>query len=347
MFVCLSLYILGCKDDPVSPIALQAPAVAKAVYVLNEGNFGQIEARLSVYDIIRDTVYRDVFEGANGGQHLGSVGDDMKFLNGKAYILMSGSENLNVVSITDNILLQSVSFPGNSPHDLIIDSLHNRIFITRLFKNSLYVLDLSTLAIIDSVGVGSNPQGMVISGNDLFVCNSGYGSDSTISIVDVVSDTVKATIRVGFGPAGIAIAPDGKIWISCTGNAFGSPPSHGRVYVLNSSSYAIEDSIVFTENLWGNITMSSDGFANIIGTTSGSFYGGPIHRINTATKAVTLNFISGTYYSAAVYGVTEDIYVADVKNFSTDGVINVYSRTGSAKRSFTVQKGPGVIAFKY
>ncbi|MBI1806259.1 MAG: hypothetical protein HYR76_04305 [Ignavibacteria bacterium] len=347
VLIVAALLVGGCKNDPIVPLNPPAPVVAKAIYVLNEGNFGQVEARLSVYDVTRDTVYRDVFEGANHGQHLGSTGDDMKLLNGKAYILMSGSENLDVISLTNHTLLQSANLPGNAPHDLLLDSARNRAYVTRLYKSSLYVLNLSTLAVLDSIAVGSNPQGMVMNGNDLLVCNSGYGSDSTVSVIDATTNMLKTTVRVGQGPTSLAVASNGKIWIACTGNAFGTPATNGSIFILKSDTYAVEDSIVFTENLWGSIAMGSDGSAYVIGVSPGSFFGGPMHKINTSTKTVTMSYISGNYYSMGIDGASGDIYLADAKNFSADGIVNIFSKDGTAKKTFAAQKGPGVIAFKY
>jgi len=342
-----TLLMIGCKADPVTVTPLPPPSVAKSVFVLNEGAFGQVEARLSLYDPARDTVYRDVFEAANSGQHLGSTGDDMVIVGRRVYILMSGSENLDVISTEDYRLVQSVSFPGSAPHDLFVDSARGEIFITRLFKNSLYILDLATLRILDSVRVGTNPQGLEVANDELYVCNSGYGGDSTVTVVDLGTRAATAAVRTGAGPTGIITAPDGKLWVACTGNAFSTPPSYGSIFIINPSTHAVEDSILFTENLWGEIARGTDGYAYLLGVSSGSFYGGPVHRVNFATKAVTLQHAGGTYYALAVDARSGDLYLADAKNFSSDGLIRVMTGAGALRRSFTVQKGPGVIAFSY
>ena len=69
--------------------------------------------------------------------------------------------------------------------------------------------------------------------------------------------------------------------------------------------------------------------------------------MNFATKAVTLQHVGGTYYALAVDAPSGDLFLADAKNFSSDGIIRIMSGAGVPKRSFTVQKGPGVIAFSY
>lgn len=340
--------MFACRDTPSDPEQSPAPPpVVKAVYVLNEGNFGDATgARLSLYDVDRDTVYINVYESANNGAHLGSVGDDLKIVNGRVYMLMSGSENLNVIGLDSNVVLQAASFPGATPHDLLIDSTRNRAYLTRLYSSSIFVLNLTSLSVVDSVTVGANPQGMVLNGNNLFVCNSGYGSSRTVSVVDVLADTVKRTLTLADGPTNAALAPDGKLWVVCTGNAFGTPATTGKVFIINTTTFAVEDSITFSENLWGTIAMGIDGYAYVLGISSGSFYGGPMHRISLATRNVALRFVAGTFYGIAVDAVSGDVYLTDVKNFSANGEVLIHTKEGVLKKRFNVQRGPSVMAFK-
>ncbi len=348
IFGVLLVSLIGCKEDPPFPaLNPPTPSIVNAAYVLNEGNFGDpAGARLSLYDIDRDTVYKDVYESANSGQHLGSTGDDLKLYNGKAYVLMSGSENIVVINLSDHSLVRSATYGGDAPHDMLIDSVRNKIYVTRLYKNSVLVLDLSTLTIMDSIGVGTNPQGMALSGNKLFVCNSGYGSDRTVTVIDADADTVKRTLTLADGPTSASITADGKLWVACTGNSFGTPATFGKVFIINPQTESIEDSISFLENIWGSITAATDGFVYLIGVTPSSFYGGPVHRINIASKTVTSNFITGTFYALAYHTVSERIYAADAMDFSSDGVVRIYTNAGVLVKTFHAQKGPGVIAFR-
>jgi YVTN family beta-propeller protein len=345
----LAALLASCKTNPSGPNnPAPAPNLAKAVYVLNEGDFSDpTGARLTIYDVEKDSVYRDVYEGANGGSHLGNVGDDMKFYNGKAYIVMSGSKNLIVINLATNRKELEVSFPGSAVHDIVIDSVRSRLYLTRLFSSSVYVLNLNSLALIDSIVVGSNPQGMAISNGKLFVCNSGYGSDSTVTIVDASTNRVLATKTVGPGPTGAAVAPDGRVWISCTGNPFSTVPASGVIVILDPQTNGVTDQISLGGfYLWGPISISSDGYAYLLGVTPGSFYGGPVHRISLQSKSVALDFIAGTFYGLAFDDVAREIYVSDVRDFLADGTVRIYTNAGALRKSFTAQKGPAVFSFK-
>lgn len=347
--ICLALaFGSGCKKDPAGPETPGSiPNSAKAVYVLNEGDFGDpAGARLTVLDVDKDSVYYDVFEGANSGAHLGNVGDDMKFHNGKAYFVLSGSSNLIVMNLANNVKEAEVFFPGSAVHDLLIDSVRNKIFVTRLFSNSVYVLNLATLAIIDSIAVGSNPLGMALANGRVFICNSGFGSDSTVTVADAGSHAVVATLLLSHGPSGAVLASDGRIWIACTGNQFSTPPTNGRVYLVDPATNVKVDSILFTENLFGGIAAGADGYVYILGVSPGSFSGGPVHRISVATRGVTMGFVPGTYYGLAFDDVAREIYVGDAKNFAGNGDVKIYTNAGALRKSFLAQKAPAVFGFK-
>ena len=340
---------LSCNENTTAPpTGGNSDAVVNGVYILNEGNFGDPEGtRLSLYDIDGDTVYRDVYENANGGMHLGSLGDDIRISADKIYILMSGSGGgLQVINLSDHKAVQSSPFAGSNPHDLLIDAARNKAYLTRLSYGSLLVIDLTTLQPLDTISVGANPQGLFLFNDRLFVCNSGYGNDRTVSIINVLSDAVEGMLTLSDGPTGIVLAGDGRLWVSCTGNAFGTPPTPGAVYVINPVTTMVEDSILFLENLWGPIAAGTDGSVYVLGVSPGSL-GGPVHRITSATLSLSPNFIPGAFYALAVDSLTGEVYAADVGDFTADGEVDIFKPDGSFQNKFDVEIGPGAFAFKH
>ncbi len=349
---CFALVLLlaasGCTKDPVTPDILtpNIPAVA-GVYVMNEGNYGDASgARLSLFVPKTDTVYHSLVEGANGGAHMGSTGDDCALFRGKLYLLMSGSENLMVLSSVDHTILQNAYYPGSTPHAMLIDSTRNVIYIARLYKSSIMILNLQSLAVVDSVGVGANPQQMALAGGNLYVCNSGYGADNRVTVINPDTRSVVTQVRVGDGPTGIVLGSDGKLWVSCTGNAFGMPASYGSIHRINPSTNARVDSVAFTEALWGDLVAGGNGYIYALGTTPGSYYGGPVHRIAVSSLAVTPAFIAGTYYGIGLDDATGDLYLGDAKSFNAAGDVRIYSSDAALKKIFTAERGPTLFMFK-
>jgi YVTN family beta-propeller protein len=343
----LFLLFAGCIKNPSEPDSANTSIPAAAgVYVLNEGNFGDVAgARLSLYVPSTDTVYRSIVEAANGGAHLGSTGDDFTLFRGKIYVLMSGSERLVIISATDHRILQDAFYPGSTPHSLLIDSTRNVIYVTRLYKNSVLFVNLQTLQVADSVAVGQNPQDMALVNGKLFVCNSGYGADNSVTVIDPDARSVVTTLRVGAGPSGVVLGSDGKLWVACAGNALGTPAIPGGVYRINPATNTVVDSISFVEPLGGTVVASTDGYVYVIGS-SASYFGGPVHRISITSQTVMMNFVPGTYYGAGVDDATGDLYLADAKAFAASGEVSIYTRTGMLKKTFVAERGPSLFQFK-
>ena len=194
--------------------------------------------------------------------------------------------------------------------------------------------------------VGPNPQGMVLHEDRLFVCNSGYGSSNTVSVIDLATDLVAATIQVADGPAQAVVGPDGMVWVACTGNPFLGLPTPGHVVIINPSSLSVEATIDVDGHLLGPIAADPEGYIYVIAAPFGSYFGGPVNRITVSSRAVTPTFVSGTFYALAVEPVTGDVYVADVRAFQSDGELRRYNREGVLLRSVDVQRGPGTLRFR-
>jgi len=343
----ISLLFTGCVKNPSGPDSGdQTIPAASGVYVLNEGNYGDVEGgRLSLYVPARDTVYHSLVEAANSGAHLGSTADDFALFRGRLYVLMSGSERLVIVSASTHVIEKDAYFPGDAPHSLLIDSVRNVIYITRLFKGSVLIVNLQTLQTEDSITVGQNPLEMLLTGNRLFVCNSGYGSDNRISVINPDTRSIESTISVGMGPSGIARGSDGMLWVACTGNAYAIPLLPGALYRINPNTKAVVDSIRFADPLGGTIAASVDGYLYLIGT-SASYYGGSVHRVAISTLGVIQSFIQGTYYGIGVDEATGDLFLADAKSFTAAGVVSIYTAGGVLKKTFVAERGPSVFIFK-
>jgi DNA-binding beta-propeller fold protein YncE len=348
LIVVMAILSLSCKKDPTGPdVPLAVLPGARGVYILNEGNFGDWEgARLSLYDFERDSIMTDIVESANQGTHLGSTGDDLKMFRNELYALMSGSENLVVLNTATHAIQRSAYFPGWVPHALAIDSVYGRIYITQLYKNTVGVVDLATLAPVDSFAVGANPQEMLIQGSRLFICNSGYGGARSVTVYDLAARRVVTTLTIGLGPTGIVAGSDDRVWVVCTGDAFAVPPVPGSLYRINPATPGVEDSLLFGAPLWGAIDSSPDGYIYVLGVTPGSFYGGPVHRVAVSSKTVTQDFIPGTFYGLAIDRATGDVYLADARGFAAAGEMRIFTQGGVAKRTDAVQRGPAVFAFK-
>lgn len=340
--------LAGCRKNPEAPPdgSLPLGGVNKAIYVLNEGNYSDpVGARLTMYDYGHDSVYPNAYESANNGQRLGSTGDDMRLANGKLYVLMSHSNSIHILSVPDNKDLYSRSFV-DTIHDIAVDTVYHHVFVTKTFSadHSILVLDDTKLLTVKAIMVGYNPLGMLVLGNYLYVCNSGYGFDSTVSVIDLQTLTVSWTASLSPGPTGIDRSRDGKVIVSCTGSSFTGTP--GKVWSIDPLTHARVAAAGFSDYLSGNLVCDTSGNAYVVGVIAGSYFGGPIHKIALNSGAITRNIYSDAVYSLGYNPFTNELVAGNAMSFAQPGQVYILGMDGGVRKSFpSGGLGPGSYAF--
>ena len=95
-----------------------------------------------------------------------------------------------------------------SPLEILPAQGGARLYVLCNGSDQMRVLDAKTYETIDTIAVGHQPRGIVLSpdGARLFIANSW---DDTISVIDTKSDAVTATWTANAEPSGLALSPDG------------------------------------------------------------------------------------------------------------------------------------------
>ncbi len=340
--VTLFLVLSGCSSEGDSVTGPVPTESARGVYVLNEGNFGRGNSTLSFYDPVLNTVFPAVFRSVNN-RDLGDTGNDIAVHEGLAYIVVNFSDKLEIIDTGDHSSVATVSFPpGSNPYKIAIAPDLEKAYVTNLWDASVSVVDLTGLRLLtDKIQVGENPQGLAYAGGKVYVCNSGFGSARTVSVIDAWTDQVIKTLTLSDGPANIGVDSNGHLWIVCTGN-FGfidpSDETPGKLFVLDPTNDEVLDSID-VDGHPGEISFSSDGFAYVVGNLG-------IMKIDTRTAELIVSpFIPGSFYTVSIDEFSNDIYVCDAKDFQQNGTVALYSASGDLMREFEVGVGPGSVAF--
>ncbi|MGD0711423.1 MAG: beta-propeller fold lactonase family protein [Bacteroidales bacterium] len=240
-------------------------------------------------------------------------------------------------------------------------------YITNYLSHSVSIINVATNTVLDSIEVGSHPNGVSVSPDSSKVYITD-GSDS-VSVINTATNTVTATITVGSGPQGISVSPDGsKVYvanygantvsvintttntISATISGFNYPegisvsPDGSKVYVansggsgsvsvINSASNTIVATIAVGINPMG-ICISSDG-SKVYVTNQNST---SVTVINSATNTVLTTITVGNHpYGVSVSPDGSKVYVANYIA-STISVINTATNTVTA--TITVGNGP-------
>lgn len=353
--VVLLLLVIGfasCKktdtSTPVAPVL--SPAVGE--YILSEGSFGGNNTKLAFYTNNTANVSGDYFlqQNPTATAGLGELGNDIIIYGSKMYIVMNGSGRVTVLNAANATFIKNISFLNNNANKQprYAVAAKGKVYVTS-WDNTVSVIDTSALAIVKSIIVGANPEGIAASANYLYVANSGSFNttpDSTVSIIDLNTETEIRKIKVGINPNKIEINPAGNVFVSAYGNFSTIPAS---VYVINgvtnTTSINLGSGFAYSNiRIFGDIAYLYNNYG---GTGTAKVY-------NTASNTIVRNeFITDGTAVQIPYGINideqnGDVYIADAGNFTTSGKVICYGSNGVKKFSFSTAPGvnPNKILFK-
>jgi len=159
-----------------------------------------------------------------------------------AYAAHVGS--LSVIDILTNRVIETINLGrGTVPEGITIAPDGALAYVADLgdhpdYAGTVSVIDTRINAVIATIVVGTDPSGVVVSGDGASVYVTNSGSD-TVSVIDTSSNSVIAAVSVGKYPSGVAITPDSAF--VCVTNIYSDPPSfgEGNVKVIDTSTKSV------------------------------------------------------------------------------------------------------------
>jgi uncharacterized repeat protein (TIGR01451 family) len=148
----------------------------------------------------------------------------------------------------------------------------------------------------------------------------------TVSVIDTASNTVTATIPVGFGPRGAAVTPDGAFvyvanWIS------------GTASVIDTASNTVTDTILVGAGPYGVAVSPNGAFVYVTN------HSGTVSVIDTATNTVTATIPVGS--GPIGVAVTPDGAFVYVANFGSTDVSVIDTASNTVTATIQVGANPG------
>ena len=133
-----SVLIFSCKKGEEQ---IDIPVVRAGLFILNEGGFMSNNASLSYYNYDTKTITNDYFASQNQ-RGLGDTGNDVKIYGSKMYIVVHGSNTIEIVNAKTVKSIKKLSFvnngTGRQPRYLAFHK--NKAFISS-FDGTVAVLD--------------------------------------------------------------------------------------------------------------------------------------------------------------------------------------------------------------
>jgi YVTN family beta-propeller protein len=264
---------------------------------------------------------------------VGSLPTGVAATDTTAYVANSDSNTVSVVDLANPAAAPTTIAVGQFPEGVALSPDGSMAYVTNFHGGSLSIIDTATDAVIHTVPVGTDPDGVVQMGASVYVANLLSG---TISIVDPSTGTVTGTIALGgtSAPSGLADAGDGvHLLVDDAGTARTdvfdvsgpSPVFDGSAAVGTFPAYlADNDGAVYVAN------PSQAGTVSVVDVN------------NPASPTVTATIGVGSHpYGVALLPVLGDVLVTN----SGSGTVSVIDdATNTVTSTLTVGRTPDAIA---
>jgi len=354
--ICLTTILWSCRKDknviPEEQVQLpgQGITAVNGIYVLNEGNYGSNKASLDYYDYATGLYRRNLYGPANPGVTLGlgDVGNDIKIYGAKLYVVVNGSNKLEILDVKTAKKLAQVDI-ANCRY---VTFYKNKAYVTS-YDGYVGVIDTSSFKIDTKITVGRQPEEMAVVGSKLYVANSGgYTSSSyerTISVIDLATNTETKKIDVAINLHRLKADQYGDLYVTSRGD-YGSIKSNlylvdtkndvvKKKFDIEVSNFTInKDFAYIISTAWSNATMSSViSYAKINVKDETIIPGGFIG--DGTDKEIVMP------YGIAVDPISSAIYLTDAKDYVTPGMLYCFDKDGKKKFSVTTGDIPAHLVF--
>jgi DNA-binding beta-propeller fold protein YncE len=341
-FCCLFLFI-SCDNDEccVPPPAAAGPDV----WISCEGNFGVGNARVDLFVQDSTSLIPSVFKMANG-RSPGDVLQHIAFFN-DAYLVMNGSGRLERIDMENQSLKATISGFNSPRHMLILDN--STAWVSSLFGNKIYVVDLSINSISDTIAFNGWSEIMLKHNDEVIISNptlfsQAHPSDK-IYIYEAGNQALVDSVLVGHGSASMVLDKEENVWVYCDGDFL--DPATGGIYQVNVSSRSVIKSFPFTEFTprFTNKLLTNLNRDTLYFTAADGIYRMPITASDLPSEAFIKDDTSDLY-GLGISPKDGLIYVSDAKGFQQEGSVRIFNSEGMAIDSFSTGVGPNGFYFR-
>lgn len=335
-----ALFLASCSSDDQND---QTPRIPLGSYdsgtiVLNQGGFGG-NTTLSYISFDTNTLQHDIFGVVNPTlPALGELGQDIGFNGNTAYVVLSNSDEIQIVNRYTMANVGSIASGFNHPRYIAFANgkgyVTNQASFDNLNDDFVTVVNLSDNTVIKTIPLpGGSAEKLIVNGSKLYVAQGGeYGTGNKIAVINTTTDAVSNAITVGESPNSLQIN-NGFLWVLCGGNSKYFPmaaiPAPGKLLKINLADDTIAQTLTFS-----NAAKYPNNFS-IYGNNAYFHMNKEVYKmvLNDASLPITPAFVTAAQTPNAFAVKANHIYIADATDYNSDGKIFIYSLgelTGSA-----------------
>ncbi len=345
IYVAVLFLLASCEETKQTPTPiLPKGKYATGIFIISEGGFQKSNGSISFFNRKNlDSVAfeGDIFAKANS-RNLGDIVQDMAIVNDKAFIVVNNSNKVEIVdagtfkSLAPEIKLQL-------PRHAV--AVGNKLYVTEWVSFSapngqVSVIDIATYKVLKTIQVGILPDNMLVVGPKILVANS---NANTISVINTEFDTVENTIKVGDRPNSLVQDASGNIWVLCGGTpSWAGTATNAKLVRFNPNSATQQTTFEFVSGGADGLVINSE--------KNTMLYSYRMRIFSIATNATTLPSMDKPFINRRFYGLGIDkdgtIYGADALNYSVNGRVIRYNKSGIVLDSMTVGVAPSGFLFR-
>lgn len=334
----LSVVAVGCDSGGVD----DEPEEASAVFVANQGNFGDGNGSVSTYDPATDMAQPAAVPPAQ----LGSTVQGAFLTEERYYVVANTGRRLDVF---DRETLQRVGQTDMlfaNPRYVLVEG--ETAYVTdQVFggTSSVAVLDLSgeAIALRERIEVSGSPEGLARAGDRLFVGLGAFDASDRVAIIDAEQGALIEEVDIGCSARFVLADRQGEVFALCTDT--------GEAVILDGLS---GDELARLD-LGGAVSTNGPGQDGYYTSETEELYAvvgqNTVVRINTANNAVagTVGPLSGTPISAVAYDAErQTLYLGRTEpapaGFTERGTVTLHRRDGEQTGRFETGIAPTYIS---
>jgi hypothetical protein len=325
----------------------------KKVLVLNQGNFTEHSASISLYDEVTGTIQNRVFESANGIS-IGSTVVSGSVAPGKqAYLVCNYPDKIEIIDALNGKIASDPIIDGlASPRNVIVTD--TRIYVTNwdynyeVTESGIWIYPDSYVAVYNSltkefikkVMVGTDAEGLLLLGNRLYVATR-----EGVRVLDTVNDMLGqvALVRpenVTGAAKHLVMDQNYKIWASF--------PDKGLVKI-DPASLEVESVVeVPVDAMDGYIAADyKEGKIYTFNTTFDQTYmpiEANIYSVDVESLGTSILYSGSYFYGVGVSPSSGNVFTAEV-SFTSNSVMKTITPAGVSVGTATA--GVGTFRFLF
>ena len=334
---CGTAFFTSCSNDEETT---ETPlgAYDNGVLILNQGGFGNGNASMSYLSDDLTVFQNNIFSLVNPSIILGDTAQDIGFYNEYAYIVLNGSNKIEIVNRYTMTHVGTISTGLSNPRYIVFSNgkgyVSNWGNGTSTTDDYIAVINLTNHSLLSPIPVNEGPERMVVYNSKIYVAHiGGYGFGSTVSVINTSSNAV-SSIAVGDVPNSLEVL-NGDLYVLNGGKpSWSGSETGGSLTKISLVTDTVSSTINFSVSAHpSNLDIEN---SDCYFTINANVYKMATSATNLPTSPIFSITDQGVYgiYSFAVKN--SKIYIGDAIDYSSNGKVYVYTVTGNLLLNKTV-----------